>query len=210
MVFRSYPQLIRKLFNAYRCGPPSGVTRTSAWPRVDHPVSRLPQHTTSPCSGSLSLRLRASWRLTSHVTATRRLIMQKARHHGKKSALTACRRTVSGTISLPCHGCFSPFPHGTCALSVSGECLALAGGPAGFTRGFTCPALLRIPLCFIALRVQGCHRLWRDFPDTSPRLILATTRSYYPAATGIAAVWALPRSLAATGGITFVFSSSGY
>ena len=60
------------------------------------------------------------------------------------TALTACRRTVSGTLSLPSQGCFSPFPHGTCSLSVSGECLALADGPAGFTRGYTCPALLRI------------------------------------------------------------------
>ena len=144
MVFRSYPQLIRKLFNAYRFGPPSRVTGTSAWPWVDHLVSRLPPHTQAPCSDSLSLRLRASWRLTSHVTATRRLIMQKARHHRIVSALTACRRTVSGTLSLPCSGCFSPFPHGTCSLSVSGECLALADGPAGFTRGYTCPALLRI------------------------------------------------------------------
>ena len=159
----------------------------------------------APCSGSLSLRLRASWRLTSHVTATRRLIMQKARHHGTKSALTACRRTVSGTISLPFYGCFSPFPHGTCPLSVSGECLALADGPAGFTRGSTCPALLRIPLCFITLRVPDYHRLRCDFPDTSPRGNLATPRSYNPAGTGIPAVWALPRSLATTGGITFCF-----
>ena len=183
MVFRSYPQLIRKLFNAYRCGPPSSVTWTSAWPRVDHLVSRLPKRTHSPSSGSLSLRLRASWRLTSHVTATRRLIMQKARHHGNYSALTACRRTVSGTISLPCCGCFSPFPHGTCPLSVSGECLALADGPAGFTRGSTCPALLRIPLCFITLRVPDYHRLRCDFPATSPRGTLATPRSYNPGGT---------------------------
>ena len=63
-----------------------------------------------------------------------------------KSAPTACRRTVSGTISLPCSGCFSPFPHGTCSLSVSQEYLALADGPARFIQGFTCPALLRIPL----------------------------------------------------------------
>ena len=35
----------KKLFNAYWCGPPSGVTRTSAWPRVDHPVSRPPPPT---------------------------------------------------------------------------------------------------------------------------------------------------------------------
>ena len=131
--------------------------------------------------------------------------MQKARHHRIMSALTACRRTVSGTISLPCYGCFSPFPHGTCALSVSGECLALADGPAGFTRGSTCPALLRIPLCFTTLRIGGCHPLRPDFPDCSPRLDLATPRSYNPAGTGIPAVWALPRSLATTGGITFCF-----
>ena len=35
----------------------------------------------SPCSDSLSLRLRASLRLTSLLTATRRFIMQKARRH---------------------------------------------------------------------------------------------------------------------------------
>ena len=30
-----YPQLIQKLFNAYWCGPPAGVTQPSTWPRVD-------------------------------------------------------------------------------------------------------------------------------------------------------------------------------
>src|SRR3954464_6118346 len=37
---------------------------------------------------------------------TRRLILQKARHHPNKEALTDCRRTVSGTISLPSRGTF--------------------------------------------------------------------------------------------------------
>src|SRR5689334_13785030 len=42
---------------------------------------------------------------------TRRLILQKARHHptppqGRHKALTDCRRTVSGTISLPSRGTF--------------------------------------------------------------------------------------------------------
>src|SRR4051812_18719204 len=36
---------------------------------------------------------------------TRRLILQKARHHPHQ-ALTDCRRTVSGTISLPSRGTF--------------------------------------------------------------------------------------------------------
>ena len=85
--------------------------------------------------------------LTSLVPATRRFIMQKARRHSSKAAPTACRRTGSGSLSLPYSGCFSPFPHGTGSLSVSYEYLALADGPAGFTQDYTCPALLRDSLC---------------------------------------------------------------
>ena len=57
-------------------------------------------------------------------------------------APTACKRTVSGTISLSGQEFFSPFPHGTCSLSVTGEYLALASGLARFIRDFSCPALL--------------------------------------------------------------------
>ena len=121
----------------------------------------------TPSSGSLSLRLRTSWCLTSPATATRRLIMQKARRHRACTAPTACRRMVSGTISLPSSGCFSPFPHGTRALSVSREYLALPDGPGGFTQGFSCPALLRIPMPWGKLRVPGFHLLWRDVPVAS-------------------------------------------
>ena len=53
---------------------------------------------------------------------------------------------VSGSISSPCSGCFSPFPHGTGSLSGSEEYLALTDGPARFRQGFTCPAILRILL----------------------------------------------------------------
>lgn len=37
---------------------------------------------------------------------TRRLILQKARHHPTVKALTDCQHTVSGTISLPSRGTF--------------------------------------------------------------------------------------------------------
>src|SRR6476469_2596610 len=56
---------------------------------------------------------------------------------------TACKRVVSGTISLPSQGFFSPFPHGTGSLSLAPEYLALPDGPCGFKQGFSCPALLR-------------------------------------------------------------------
>ena len=70
--------------------------------------------------------------------------MQKARRRPKAS--TACRHTVSGSISLPYSGFFSPFPHGTSSLSVSEEYLALPDGSGRFRQDFTCPALLRILL----------------------------------------------------------------
>src|ERR1044072_5404340 len=42
------------------------------------------------------------------MSLTRRLILQKARHHPttKSKALTDCKRTVSGTLSLPSRGTF--------------------------------------------------------------------------------------------------------
>jgi hypothetical protein len=44
----------------------------------------------------------------------------------------------------PSPGHFSPFPHGTCSLSVTREYLGLGGGPPGFTRDFSGPVLLGI------------------------------------------------------------------
>ena len=79
---------------------------------------------------------------------SRRLIKQKARGQASswrtttKRPSTACKRTVSGTISLPALGCFSPFPHGTCSLSVASKYLALENGLPSFPRGCTCPAVL--------------------------------------------------------------------
>src|SRR5262245_9741407 len=74
--------------------------------------------------------------------------MQKARGQafreqalGKRPS-TACKRTVSGTISLPAQGFFSPFPHGTSSLSVASKYLALEDGPPSFPRDYTCPAVL--------------------------------------------------------------------
>ena len=74
--------------------------------------------------------------------------MQKARGQASRRQAaenrppTACKRTVSGTVSLPAQGCFSPFPHGTSSLSVASEYLALGDGPPSFPRDFTCPAVL--------------------------------------------------------------------
>ena len=79
---------------------------------------------------------------------SRRLIKQKARGQAPPPVKvadrpsTACKHTVSGTVSLPSPGFFSPFPHGTRSLSVASECLALEDGPPRFPRDCTCPAVL--------------------------------------------------------------------
>src|SRR5574344_766327 len=87
---------------------------------------------------------------------------------------------VSGSISLPLSGFFSPFPHGTGTLSVSWEYLALPDGPGRFAQNSTCSALLRILLCQSPLRLRGCHPLWPFFPKRSARINCTISQSYYP------------------------------
>ena len=96
--------------------------------------------------------------LTLPRSVTRRPIMQKVRGHTfpcGHSAPTACRHTVSGTISLPSPGFFSPFPRGTSSLSVEQEYLALEDGPPRFPPGFSCPAVLRYQLVSLQLSNKG-------------------------------------------------------
>jgi hypothetical protein len=49
---------------------------------------------------------------------TRWVVLQKVRRHPASGAPTLCKYMVSGTISLPLTGYFSPFPRGTSSLSV--------------------------------------------------------------------------------------------
>ena len=87
--------------------------------------------------------------------------MQKARRHlVKNETPTACRRTVSGSLSPFYSKCFSPFLHSTCSLSVFQEYLALEDGPPIFRQDFTCPALLiyhlNMPFIYGAITLYGC------------------------------------------------------
>ena len=81
---------------------------------------------------------------------TRRLILQKARHHTQKHALTDCKHMVSGTISLPSRGTFH---HSLTVLSTIGhtEYLGLPGGPGRFTTDSTSPLLLGNPTTHMPL-----------------------------------------------------------
>ena len=97
--------------------------------------------------------------------------MQKARRHHINAAPTACKRMVSGSISPSCSEYFSPFPHGTCSLSVSQEYLALPDGAGRFNRDFSCPGLLRIPASQTKIPVRDSHPLRSAFPCRSRLLV---------------------------------------
>ena len=167
MAFHPYPQLIPSVFNLSGFGPPRGLTRASAWPWVDHLASGLEHATISPYSDSLSLRLPLDG-LTSPRTANSQAHSSKGTQlrPGTRpdDASTACRRHGFRYYFTPLPGYFSPFPHGTCPLSVTREYLGLAGGPARFTRNFTGSVLLGMMLERSGhFRLRGCYPLWRPF-----------------------------------------------
>ena len=144
MAFHPYPQVIPSVFNRSGFGPPQSLTSASACPWIDHPASRLRLATDRHLKGSLSLRLGSSLNLA----ANRNSLAHSTK--GTPSQRKGCSDCLWAHgfryCFTPLSGCFSPFPHGTGSLSVIGECLALEGGPPRFIPGFTCPALLGIPL----------------------------------------------------------------
>ena len=115
------------------------ITSPSSWPWIDRPASGLFPATDSPYSDSVSLRLPYT---VSLATENNSLTHYTKGTPSPLRALTACTYAVSGSISLPSPGFFSPFPHGTGSLSVDREYLALEDGPPMFRQDYTCPALL--------------------------------------------------------------------
>ena len=105
--------------------------------------------------------------------------------------------TVSGSISLPSPGFFSPFPHGTCSLSVSWEYLALEDGPPIFNQDFTCPDLLVEHPLTLVFRYKTFTFFGLAFQPVLLTIVNLCVR-------------ALPISLATTFGISVDFFSSGY
>ena len=77
-----------------------------------------------------------------------------------------------------------------------------------FRQGSTCLVLLWILLRLLGFRLRGSHPLWPVFPV--PFHYPHKSRMQSEPRDARTPVWALPRSLAATYGITVVFSSSGY
>jgi hypothetical protein len=118
LAFHPYPQLIPSFCNRNGFGPPPAVRRVSPWPWVAHQVSCL----ISATIRSFQTRFRCGCGCTCLSLATP---INSPAHSPKGTrsphtgAPIVCQRTVSGSISLPSPGFFSPFPHGTFPLSVT-------------------------------------------------------------------------------------------
>ena len=150
----------------------------------------------APFSDSVSLRLPYSVKLANTSNSLTHYT-KGTQSHRLLHAPTACTHTVSGSISLPSPGFFSPFPHGTGSLSVGREYLALEDGPPMFRQDCTCPALL-----FVA------HGLVVSSTGLSPSLARLSRLFHYHSPDYHD--WAVPLSLATTQGISVDFFSSGY
>ena len=86
MAFHPYPQVIPSVFNRSGFGPPQSLTSASACPWIDHPASRL-RHTTKNAILKARFHYGSVQTLTLPHTATRWLILQKARCHTAKRVL---------------------------------------------------------------------------------------------------------------------------
>ena len=118
LAYHPYPPLIAQLCNVEAFGPPRGVSLASAWPWVAHLVSCLIPATRRP----LQTRFRSGsgWSSLNLATDINSLAHSpKGTPSATYGPLTACKHTVSGSLSLPSLGFFSPFPHGTRPLSVT-------------------------------------------------------------------------------------------
>src|SRR6202000_1019595 len=126
---------------------------TRSYPRFNLPMDRSLRFGSIACDSNALFRLAFATAsplgLTLPHTITRRLILQKARGHFTQHKAESLPRLVGTRFQVlfhdPSPGYFSPFPHGTCALSVTREYLGLGGGPPRFTRDFSGPVLLGIP-----------------------------------------------------------------
>ena len=144
MAFHPYPQLIPPVFNLGGFGPPHALTRASTWPWVDHPASGPERATTNALFG-LALATATPHGLTSRHATDSQAHSSKGTppppHTRCVKALTACKRPVSGTISLPSRGTFH---HSLTVLSTIGhqEVFRQPSGLGRFTQDSTSPVLL--------------------------------------------------------------------
>src|ERR1700739_690965 len=115
------------------------------------------------------------------MSLTRRLILQKARHHRPNAGSDGSQGHGFRYSFTPLPGYFSPFPHGTHPLSVIRKYSGLPGGPGRFTADSTSPLLLGDILTGAAMFSPTGFS-----PSTTdhPRPLRLTQRFFTPARAG--------------------------
>ena len=178
MAFHPYPQLIPAFFNIPGFGPPLRLTAASTWSWIAHRVSGLQHATNRP----IKTRFPYGFDLCGLNLATHR---NSLAHYAKgtpsdlfNSPLTACRHTVSGSISLPSLGTFHLsltvlFTIGHCPVFSLMRWSSLIHTEFHVLRA-TWGHYSQI-LCF---RLQDSHLLWYGFPAISTNKIFSYCLGY--------------------------------
>ena len=165
MEFLRYPHLIHHLFNGGWFGPPWRFTATSTWTWIGHPVSGHMKQTVRPIKtwfpfgcGPEDLNLACSIYSPDRSTKSTR------------SPIDGLSVLVSTGFQVLFHsppGVLFTFPSQYYTLSVTGWYLGLEGGPPGFPRDSSCPAVLWILLAVSPFHLHDSHVLRWAFPCPS-------------------------------------------
>ena len=136
--------------------------------------------------------------------------MQKARRHPSKGLRPLVSARFQVLLHSPVRGSF----HLSLTVLVRYRSLRSIQPwrmvPPGSDRVSPAPPYSGYCYVRIRFRIRDFHALRSSFPEGSSGKSESTSQSYNPGAALTAPVWANPRSLAATCGITVVFFSCGY
>ena len=230
LAFHLYPQVIRAVFNRHRCGPPPRDYRGFTLPMGSSPGFGSTAGDWVALFG-LAFATASAPRLNLAADSNSPVHSAKGTppHRPDLRRGMVLRLLVGTRFQVLFHSppgvLFTVPSRYSCAIGRK-QCLALGGGPPGFPQDFSCPVVLgnavqeACRLSPTGLSPSVAHRsMWirldrqvAHFPGgpqalpTAPHNPVVTT----PAGYHVTAVWALPCSLAATGGIAIAFSSSGY
>ena len=166
MAFHPYPRVIPSVFNRSGFGPPRGLTPASACPWIAHPASRLRQAT---MFAILKARFHCGSvpTLTSPLTATRWLILQKARRHTAR----VLRLLVGARFQVLFHsplGVLFTFPSRYWLAIGHRRVFSLGGWSPRIRTGFHVSGTTRVPASEAAgFRVRGSYPLRPAFPCRS-------------------------------------------
>ena len=163
MAFHPYPRVIPSVFNRSGFGPPRGLTPASACPWIAHLASRLRQATNYAI-----LKARFHYgsvlTLTSPLTATRWLILQKARRHTVK----VLRLLVGARFQVLFHsplGVLFTFPSRYWFTIGHRRVFSLGGWSPQIHTGFHVSGITRVSSSeATGFRIRGSYPLWPAFP----------------------------------------------